>query len=82
MAGGRHKSVDQLMEQSIWTRKEASRVLRIDPRTLNRYLFHPDPRRRLPSLHIGNCVRVERDKVLLYFRTKVSPAERAVRGSG
>jgi hypothetical protein len=80
MASEKSKSVDQLMEQVIWTRKEASRVLRIDPRTLNRYLFHPEPKRRLPSLHIGNCVRVERDKVLLYFRTKVRSTESLVKG--
>ncbi len=80
MAGERSKSVDQLMEQVIWTRKEASRVLRIDPRTLNKYLYHPDPKKRLQSLHIGNCLRVEREKVLLYFRTKVRSAEALVRG--
>ena len=80
MTGGKSKTVDQLMEQVIWTRKEASRVLRIDPRTLDKYLFHPDPRRRLPSLHIGNCLRVEREKVLLYFRTKIRSIESLVRG--
>ena len=80
MTSGKSKTVDQLMEQVIWTRKEASRVLRIDPRTLNKYLFHPDPRRRLPSLHIGNCLRVEREKVLLYFRTKIRSIESLVRG--
>ena len=80
MARKPRKSTDQLMGEVIWTRKEASRVLRIDPRTLNKYLYHPDPKKRLQSLHIGNCLRVEREKVLLYFRTKVRSAEGLVRG--
>ncbi len=65
------KSVDELMREIIWTRREACRVLRIDPRTLNRYLFHPDPKKRLASLKIGNTVRLERIKVINYFKAQI-----------
>lgn len=64
------KTKDELMREIIWTRKEARRVLRIDPRTLNRYLFHPDPRKRLSSLKIGNTVRLEKIKVINYFKAQ------------
>lgn len=44
-------------------------MLRVDPRTLNRFLCHPDPKKRLASFKIGNTVRFERQKLLEYFRT-------------
>jgi len=71
MTGNPRKTLSDLMNEIIWTRKETCRVLRIDPRTLNRYLFHPDPRKRLSSLKIGNTVRLERIKVINYFKAKI-----------
>ena len=75
MAENHRKTIEQLMKEVIWTRKEAARVLRIDPRTLDRYLFHPDPKKRLPCLRIGNTVKVERKRLMEYFRLfgSVSP---------
>jgi len=63
------------MREEIWTRKDACRVMRIDPRTLDRYLFHPDPRKRLPCFKIGNTIMVEKQKLLNYFRLEVKRVE-------
>jgi hypothetical protein len=62
------KSPDELMSEAVWTRKDACRVLRIDPRTLDRYLYHSNPRMRLPSIKVGNTIMIEKRKLLEYFR--------------
>jgi len=71
MPRSKRKTPDELMKEAIWTRKDACRVLRVDPRTLDRYLYHPDPRKRLPSIKVGNTIMVERRKVLHYFEQRI-----------
>lgn len=64
------KSPEQLIHEIMLTRKEAARMLRIDPRTLDKYFFHSDPKKRLQCFRIGNCIKVERIRLLEYFRLK------------
>lgn len=70
MTNNNGKSPEQLMREVILSRKEAARILRIDPRTLDKYFFHLDPKKRLPCFRIGNCIKVERKRLLEYFRLK------------
>lgn len=65
------KNPEQLMNEVILSRKEAARMLRIDPRTLDKFLFHSDPKKRLPCFKIGNCIKVERKRIFEYFRLKI-----------
>lgn len=71
MINHNRKSPEQLMREAILSRKEAARILRIDPRTLDKYFFHNDPKKRLPCFRIGNCIKVERIRLLEYFRLKL-----------
>jgi len=64
------KSPDELMKEAIWTRMDACRVLRIAPATLDKYIYHSDPKKRLPSLRVGNTIMVDKQKVLKYFHFK------------
>ena len=70
MTNNNGKSPEQLMNEVILSRKEAARMLRIDPRTLDKYFFHSDPKKRLPCFRVGNCLKVERIRLLEYFRLK------------
>lgn len=70
MTNNNGKSPEQLMNEVILSRKEAARMLRIDPRTLDKYFFHSDPKKRLPCFRVGNCIKVERIRLLEYFRLK------------
>jgi hypothetical protein len=68
MAHAPRKSPEELMEQPFWTRKDLCSVFRISIKTLNRYIYHPDQKKRLSSLKIGNTIIIDRKKALEYFR--------------
>ena len=70
MTNNNGKRPEQLMNEVILSRKEAARMLRIDPRTLDKYFFHSDPKKRLPCFRVGNCIKVERIRLLEFFRLK------------
>jgi hypothetical protein len=80
MPRANRKSPEELMKEAIWTRMDVCRVLRIAPKTLDKYLYHPDPKKRLPSLKIGSTIMVDRQKVLKYFEYK--PFEQIIREMG
>lgn len=67
MAHVPRKSPDELMERAFWTRKDLCSVFRVSIQTLNRYICHPDPKKRLPSLKVGNTIIIDRKKAIEYF---------------
>jgi hypothetical protein len=56
------------MQEAFWTRRDIIRIFRKAPKTIDAYINHPDPKRRLPGLMIGGEFMAERTKVIAFFQ--------------
>ncbi len=70
MARPPHKSPDELMKEAFWSRMDICRLFRKAPKTIDRYINHPDPKKRLPGLIVNGEFYAERRRVLTFFRYK------------
>ena len=68
MGRPRRKTSDELMQEALWTRRDIIRVFRKAPKTIDQYINHLDPKKRLPGLMIGGEFMAERTKVLAFFK--------------
>ena len=64
----RRKTPDELMEEVFWTRRDICRLFRRDPRTIDKYIKHSDPKKRLKGYVINGEFMAEKKVVLAYFR--------------
>lgn len=64
----RRKTPDELMEEAFWTRRDICRLFRRDPRTIDKYINHSDPKKRLKGYVINGEFMAEKKVVLTYFR--------------
>jgi len=58
------------MQEAFWTRRDICRIFRRDHRTIDKYIYHPDPKRRLKGYRINGEFMVEKKTVLNYFSYK------------
>ena len=63
----RRKTPDELMQEAMWSRRDICRIFRRDPRTIDKYINHPDPRKRQRGYMIKNEFMAEKTKVLKFF---------------
>lgn len=68
MARPRRKSPDDLMQEAIWNLGDICRLFRKGPKTIMKYVNHPDPKKRLPGMMINGEFCAEKKKVLEFFR--------------
>ncbi len=66
----RRKTPDELMEEAFWTRREIIRLFRKAPATIDKFINHPDPKKRLPGYSIDGEFQAEKTAVLKFFRYK------------
>ena len=64
----RRKTPDELMEEAFWTRREIIRLFRKAPATIDQYINHMDPRKRLHGYMINGEFQAERTVVLNFFK--------------
>lgn len=64
------KTPDELMKEAFWSRMDICRLFRKAPKTIDRVIHHPDPKKRLPGLIINGEFYAERKRVLAFFRYK------------
>jgi len=70
MARPRRKTPDELMQEAFWTRRDICRIFHKDPRTIDRFINHPDPRKRLKGYMINGEFMAAKQVVLEYFKYK------------
>jgi len=68
MARPRRRTPDELMQEAMWTRRDIIRIFHKAPKTIDQYINHPDPKKRLPGLKIGGEFMAERTRVIEFFR--------------
>ena len=56
------------MKEAFWSRMDICRLFRKAPKTIDRYINHPDPKKRLPGLIINGEFYAEKTRVLRFFR--------------
>jgi hypothetical protein len=56
------------MEVAFWTRRDIIRLFRKAPATIDKYINHPDPKKRLPGLMIDGEFQAEKRVVLEFFK--------------
>jgi hypothetical protein len=66
----RRRTPDELMEEAFWTRRDICRLFHKDPRTIDQFINHPDPKRRLKGYLINGEFQAEKKVVLNYFTYK------------
>ena len=64
----RRKTPDELMREAFWTRRDICRLFHKDPRTIDKFINHPDPKRRLRGYKINGEFQAEKHVVLRYFQ--------------
>ena len=64
----RRKTPDELMEEAFWTRREIIRLFRKAPATIDKFINHPDPKKRLPGYMIDGEFQAEKHAVLAFFK--------------
>lgn len=62
------KTPDELMQEAMWSRRDICRIFRKDPRTIDRFINHPETKKRLKGYSINGEFMAERRVVLSYFR--------------
>jgi hypothetical protein len=67
MTRSRHKTPDELMQEAMWSRMDICRIFRRDPRTIDKYINNPDPKKRLKGYIINGEFMAEKRVVLRYF---------------
>lgn len=73
MARPCRKTPEELMREVYWSRRDICRIFRKGPRTIDRYINHHDPKKRLKGLLINGEFFAEKNKVLEFF--KFSPGK-------
>ena len=63
----RRKTPDELMQEAMWSRRDICRLFHKDPRTIDKFINHPDPRKRLKGYKINSEFMAEKKKVLKFF---------------
>ena len=51
----------------MWSRRDICRIFRKAPETIDKYINHSDPRKRLKGYMINNEFMAEKTKVLRFF---------------
>ena len=64
------KSQDELMEQAFWKRRDIIRLFRKSPKTIDKFINHQDPKKRLPGYSINGTFMAEKAVVLRFFKYK------------
>ena len=64
------KTPDELMEQAFWTRRDIIRLFRKAPKTIDQFINHPDPKKRLLGYMINGEFQAEKKIVLKFFKYK------------
>ncbi len=64
----RRKTPDELMEVAFWTRRDIIRLFRKAPATIDKYINHPNSKKRLPGLMINGEFQAEKRVVLAFFK--------------
>jgi hypothetical protein len=67
MARQRRKTPDELMQEAFWTRRDIIRIFRKAPKTIDQYIYHPDPKKRLKGYMINGEFMAEKSAVLRFF---------------
>ena len=70
MAHPRRKTTDELMAEAFWTRRDIIRLFRKAPASIDKFINHPDPKRRLPGYMIDGQFMAEKTTVLKFFKYK------------
>jgi len=68
MGRPRRKSPEELMREAFWSRTDICRLFHKGPRTIDTYINHPDPIKRLPGLIVNGEFYAEKHRVLEFFR--------------
>jgi len=55
------------MQEAFWTRRDIIRLFRKAPKTIDSFIHHPDPRKRLPGYMINGEFQAEKRAVLKFF---------------
>jgi hypothetical protein len=63
----RRKKPDELMEEAFWTRWDIIRLFRKAPATIDQFINHPDPKKRLKGYMINGEFQAEKKVVLRFF---------------
>ncbi|MCP4583773.1 MAG: hypothetical protein GY839_19355 [candidate division Zixibacteria bacterium] len=71
-------SLEELMQQAMWTKADIARVFRRDPRTLDKYINNPNPKERLKGYLINGQWMAERRVIMRYFEFEPFKNEREV----
>jgi hypothetical protein len=64
----RRKTPDELMEEAFWTRRDIIRLFRKAPATIDQFINHSDPKKRLKGYMINGEFQAEKKVVLKFFR--------------
>jgi excisionase family DNA binding protein len=67
--GGRRLGVEQLLNV-----REVARVLNVPARTVYYWAEHRDPRKHLPSIKLGRCLRFRPEVVEAYVAERERPS--------
>ena len=66
----RRKTPDELMEEAFWSRRDIIRLFRKAPATIDQFINHPDPKKRLKGYMINGQFQAEKKVVLRFFEYK------------
>lgn len=64
------KNPDELLHEAFWSRGDICRLFRKGPKTIDRYIHHPDPKRRLPGMMVNGEFYAAKAAVLRFFAYK------------
>lgn len=56
------------MQEVFWSRRDICRIFRKAPKTIDRFINHPDPRKRLTGLMVNGEFYAAKSKVLAFFK--------------
>jgi len=63
----RRKTPEELMQEAFWTRRDICRLFRKAPKTIDMFINHPDPKKRLKGYLINGEFQAEKKVVLKFF---------------
>lgn len=55
------------MQEAMWSRRDIIRIFRKGPKTIDQYIHHPNPKKRLKGFMINGEFMAEKNKVLSFF---------------
>jgi hypothetical protein len=70
----RRKTPDELMQEVFWTRRDICRFFRKAPKTIDSFIYHPDPSKRLKGYMINDELMAENKRYKDF--SNVSPMEK------